>query len=98
LFTRPSPWGEGAERSEADEGYIGKKQAHLTPHQSKIKDFCQLLPREKLYANNHLQCGKSMCGGHSYAFNGKFFSPKKTTKIPSGGITKIGAFCYSSTN
>ena len=23
---------------------------HLTPHQSKIKDFCQLLPREKLYA------------------------------------------------
>ncbi len=36
----------------ADEGYIPKTCdfPNFTPHQSKIKDFCQLLPREKLYA------------------------------------------------
>ena len=36
----------------ADEGYIPKVYNFIgfTPHQSKIKDFCQLPPRGKLYA------------------------------------------------
>ena len=39
------PLGGRCPRKGADEG---KRIAKISPHQSKIKDFCQLLPREKL--------------------------------------------------
>ena len=39
---KPSPRGEGVTEGDGC-GVV----VHLSPHQSKIKDFCQLLPREK---------------------------------------------------
>jgi hypothetical protein len=42
--TKPSPWGEGGAKRR-----MRGKEKKDTPHQSKIKDFCQLLPREKLW-------------------------------------------------
>ena len=39
---KPSPSGEGVTEGDGC-GVV----VHLSPHQSKIKDFCQLLPKEK---------------------------------------------------
>ena len=43
---KPSPEGEGVTANAVTDVGQAKTQ-ELSPHQSKIKDFCQLLPKEK---------------------------------------------------
>ena len=57
LSEQSLPLGEGAERSEADEGQYStdcKKifivRLNFYPHQSQLKDFCQLPPGEAMGA------------------------------------------------